>query len=55
MTIEEAKNILGDNYDNTPTDKLEEWINASNGLAEIFMQQMKQQLIKKGVDNGSEN
>ncbi len=55
MTIEEARTILGNKYDNVPASKLEGWINASSGLAEVFMQQMKQQLIKKGVDNGNEN
>jgi hypothetical protein len=55
MTIEEAKNILGNNYDNIPSDKIEEWINASNGIAEVFLQQFVQQLIKKGIynENGS--
>lgn len=51
MTIEEARSILGKNYDNIPDDKIDEWINASNGLAEIFMQQMEHLLIKKDLDN----
>lgn len=55
MTIEEARSILGNNYDNVSDDKIDEWINASNGLVEIFMQQIKQQLVRKGVDNGNEN